>query len=96
MADNNETAKQAGTRRIIAGHVTSTAMNKTVVVTVSRRVRDRHFHKFVNRRVKYKAHDENNVCSVGDFVELIEARPYSKTKRWRIGKTIEKAREVSQ
>ncbi len=97
MSDSkqNNTNKQ-GTRRIIAGRVTSTAMDKTVVVTVSRRVRDRHFHKFVNRRVKYKAHDENNQCNVGDFVELVEARPHSKTKRWRVGRTVEKAREVSQ
>lgn len=86
---------QRGTRRTISGTVTSSAMDKTVVVTVIRRVRDRRFHKFVTRRVKYKAHDENNGCSVGDVVELVESRPYSKTKRWRVSKTLEKAREVN-
>lgn len=85
---------ERGIRRVIAGHVTSTAMDKTVVVTVIRRVRDRHFHKFVNRKVKYKAHDENNACNVGDLVELVESRPYSKTKRWRVSRTLEKGREV--
>lgn len=82
-----------GIRRTIAGTVTSTKMDKTIVVTVTRRIRDRHFHKFVNRRVKYKAHDEDNTCSVGDVVELVEARPQSKTKRWRVSRTIEKAKE---
>lgn len=86
---------QRGTRRTISGTVTSSAMDKTVVVTVIRRVRDRRFHKFVTRRVKYKAHDENNGCSVGDVVELVESRPYSKTKRWRVSKMLEKAREVN-
>jgi small subunit ribosomal protein S17 len=71
-------------------------MDKTVVVTVLRRIRDRRFHKFVSRRVKYKAHDEKNECVVGDVVELVEARPYSKTKRWRVARTIEKSREVAR
>jgi small subunit ribosomal protein S17 len=88
--------KERGTRRTISGTVTSTAMDKTVVVTVVRRVRDRRFHKFVTRRVKYKAHDEHNSCHVGDVVELVESRPYSKTKHWRVAKTIEKAREGAE
>ena len=67
--------------------------NKTVVVTVVRRVRDRHFHKFVKQRTKYKAHDERNEYNVGDLVELVEAMPYSKTKRWRVARAIERARE---
>lgn len=83
-----------GRRRIITGHVSSTKMDKTVVVTVIRRFRDRHFHKFVTRRVKYKAHDEQNRCNAGDLVELQEARPTSKTKRWRVVRTLEKAKEV--
>ncbi len=91
MAENKR-----GIRRTIAGTVTSAAMDKTVVVTVIRRVRDKRFHKFVTRRVKYKAHDENNGCIVGDVVELVEARPYSKTKRWRVSRTIEKGREAAK
>ena len=58
-------------------------MDKTVVVTVIRRVRDRRFHKFLTRRVKYHVHDENNAAKVGDLVEIVESRPMSKTKRWR-------------
>lgn len=84
-------AEGRGIRRTITGTVTSNAMEKTVVVSVIRRVRDRRFHKFVTRRVKYKAHDETNASNVGDVVEIIEARPYSKTKKWRVFRTITKA-----
>ncbi len=82
-----------GIRRTIRGIVTSNKMDKTVVVTVERRVRDPHFHKFVKQRVKYMAHDERNENNVGDLVELVEARPYSKSKRWRVARTIVKGRE---
>ena len=82
---------QRGSRRTILGTVTSTKMDKTAVITVIRRVRDRRFHKFVTRRVKYKAHDEKNASNVGDVVEIIESRPYSKTKKWRVFRTITKA-----
>ena len=82
-----------GIRRVITGTVTSTKMHKTVVVTVSRRFRDKRFHKFISRRVRYKAHDEQNSCQVGDLVELVESRPYSKTKRWRVARTVTKAKE---
>lgn len=85
-------AKGRGIRRTISGTVTSAAMDKTVVVTVVRRIRDRRFHKFVTRRVKHKAHDEHNTCNVGDKVELVESRPYSKTKRWRVSRILEKGR----
>jgi small subunit ribosomal protein S17 len=90
----DKSADSRGKRRLIQGVVTSNAMDKTVVVTVIRRIRDKHFHKFVNRKVKYRAHDENNSCNKGDRVELIASRPYSKTKRWRVLRTIEKARET--
>lgn len=84
-----------GSRRAILGTVTSTKMDKTAVITVIRRVRDRRFHKFVSRRVRYKAHDENNAAKVGDLVEIIEARPMSRTKRWRIIRTISHNAEVA-
>ena len=93
--DANEGATR-GTRRTISGTVTSNKMDKTVVVTVTRRFRDKRFHKFINRRVRYQAHDEGNGCQVGDFVELVESRPYSKTKRWRVARTITKAKEGDQ
>jgi small subunit ribosomal protein S17 len=84
---------ERGSRRTIQGTVTSTKMEKTAVITVIRRVRDRRFHKFVTRRVKYKAHDEHNTAKEGDLVEIIEARPMSRTKRWRILRTIKNAIE---
>ena len=90
-----ETGDDRGVRRKIVGTVTSTAMQKTCVVTVIRRVRDRRFHKFVVNRVRYKAHDETGVAGVGDTVEIIESRPYSKTKRWRILRVLEKSKEVA-
>jgi small subunit ribosomal protein S17 len=91
---NENTSDTRGTRRTITGTVTSDKMDKTVVVTVVRRVRDQRFHKFVTRRVKYKAHDEHNTCEIGDLVELVEARPMSKTKRWRVLRTISKSKEI--
>jgi len=98
MATENQPDQAAdarGSRRKIIGTVTSTAMQKTVVVTVIRRVRDRRFHKFVVNRVHYKAHDETGVCGVGDTIEIVESRPYSKTKRWRVLRVLEKSKEVA-
>jgi small subunit ribosomal protein S17 len=84
-----------GVRRTIQGTVTSQKMDKTVVVTVIRRVRDRRFHKFLTRRVKYKAHDETNTYKVGDLVEIVESRPMSRTKRWRVLRLINRPAEVA-
>lgn len=89
-------ADQRGSRRVIVGTVTSTVMDKTVTVTVIRRVRDRRFHKFLTNRVKYHVHDEHNTAKVGDLVEIVETRPMSRTKRWRLLRTITKAVEVPQ
>ena len=98
MAAEETAATQAnedtrGTRRKLQGVVTSIKMDKTITVVVVRRVRDRRFHKFVKQQSRYKAHDEKNVSRVGDLVELIGARAYSKTKGWRLLRTIEQARE---
>jgi len=84
-------ADQRGSRRVILGTVTSTVMDKTVTVTVVRRVRDRRFHKFLTNRVKYHVHDEHNTCKVGDIIEIVESRPISRTKRWRLLRTITRA-----
>lgn len=86
-------ADQRGSRRVIVGTVTSSNMEKTVTVTVIRRVRDRRFHKFLTRRVKYHVHDEHNTAKVGDVVEIVESRPMSKTKRWRLLSTLSRAVE---
>lgn len=92
MSTQTQSSSERGIRRTISGTVTSNKMDKTVVVTVTRRVRDPKFHKFVSKRVKYKAHDETNQCNIGDVVELVESRPYSKAKRWRVARVTEKGR----
>lgn len=73
------------------GVVVSNAMDKTVIVTVSRLVKHPQYKKYVKRRTRFKAHDENNECNVGDRVSIAETRPLSKQKRWRIQKIVEKA-----
>ena len=79
-------------RKTRVGIVTSDKMDKTVVVSVKDRVQHPLYKKIVNRTIKFKAHDENNECGVGDRVLLMETRPLSKDKRWRVAKIIEKAK----
>ena len=79
-------------RKTRVGIVTSDKMDKTVVVTIKNRVRHPLYNKIVNDTVKYKAHDENNECGVGDKVLIMECRPYSKDKRWRVVEIIVKAK----
>lgn len=71
-------------RRIFQGRVVSDKMDKTVVVDVERRVNHPLYGKVVRRFKKYYAHDEKNECAVGDAVEIIESRPLSRLKRWRV------------
>ena len=77
-------------RKTRVGIVTSDKMDKTVVVTIKDKVRHPLYNKIVNRTVKYKAHDEDNTCGVGDKVQIMECRPMSKDKRWRVVEIIEK------
>lgn len=84
-------SEERNLRKTQVGVVSSNKMNKTVVVEVRDRVKHPLYKKIVNRTVKYKAHDENNECNVGDKVLLMETRPISKDKRWRVVKIIEKA-----
>ncbi len=79
-------------RKTRVGVVTSDKMDKTVVVTIKDKVRHPLYNKIVNRTVKYKAHDENNECGMGDKVLIMECRPYSKDKRWRVVNIVEKAK----
>ena len=79
-------------RKTRVGIVTSDKMDKTVVVSIKDKVRHPLYNKIVNRTVKYKAHDEENTCGVGDKVQIMECRPYSKDKRWRVVEIIEKAK----
>jgi small subunit ribosomal protein S17 len=75
----------------LVGTVLSNKMDKTVTVQVERLVRHSVYKKFVRRRARYAAHDENNTCGIGDRVMITESRPLSKRKRWRISQIIEKA-----
>jgi small subunit ribosomal protein S17 len=79
-------------RKTQVGIVTSDKMDKTVVVSIKDRVKHPLYSKIVNRTVKVKAHDENNECGVGDRVLVMETRPLSKDKRWRVAEIIEKAK----
>ncbi len=69
-------------KRILQGVVVSDKMDKSVVVKVERRVMHPVYKKYIKRSAKYTAHDENNLCKVGDIVQIIESRPLSKTKTW--------------
>ena len=77
-------------RRTLMGNVVSNKMDKTAVVMVKTRRQHPRYKKFVTHFKKYKAHDEQNACSVGDRVKIIETRPLSKEKRWRVGEILEK------
>ncbi len=83
--------KVRGTRKRRIGRVVSHKMDKTVVVTIDRIVKHPVYKKYVKRRAKCVAHDEKNMCGVGDKVMIVETRPLSKTKRWRVCDIIEKA-----
>jgi len=86
--------KERGNRRVIDGVVVSNKMDKTVVVRVERLVRDPMYKKYVRRYSKFLAHDEENACGVGDRVRIIEHRPISKRKRWKVQSTLVKAMQV--
>ena len=71
-------------RKLLEGVVVSDKMNKTVTVEINTLILHKKYRKYVKRRVKYKAHDEKNLCKVGNKVMIEETRPLSKTKRWRV------------
>ena len=79
-------------RKTRVGTVVSTKMDKTVVVAIEDNVKHAVYSKIIKRTLKVHAHDENNACGVGDRVEVMETRPLSKTKRWRVTEIIEKAK----
>lgn len=79
-------------RKTQIGVVVSDKMDKTVVVAVADNVRHPLYKKIIKRTVKYKAHDEQNACGIGDKVLIMETRPLSKDKRWRVVEIIEKAK----
>jgi small subunit ribosomal protein S17 len=89
-ADN--TGASRGYRKVREGLVVSDKMDKTVVVQVEDRVKHPKYGKVIRRTKKYKAHDGENACGVGDRVLLMETRPLSATKRWRVAEILEKAK----
>jgi len=83
--------KKRGNPKIRTGTVIGNKMDKTVVVEVRTKVLHPRYKKYIQRRISFKAHDAKNSCHLGDQVEIVESRPYSKTKRWRVRKVIESA-----
>ena len=84
--------KTIGLRKERSGLVVSDRMQKTVVVSVERTVMHPRYKKYFKRRTKVKAHDESNQCRIGDRVLIVESRPLSRDKRWRVSKVLERAR----
>jgi small subunit ribosomal protein S17 len=83
-----------GMRRTLVGIVVSNKMDKTVVVRVERLVQDPQYKKYVRRYSRFMAHDEANACNVGDQVQIIEHRPLSKRKRWKVQSTVSEAASI--
>ena len=93
MTDNSSPSSQVrGRRKVREGVVVSDKMDKTVVVEIEDRVKHPLYGKVLRRTSKLKAHDENNACGIGDRVSLMETRPLSATKRWRVVEILEKAK----
>ena len=84
-------SEERNLRKEMIGTVTSNKMDKTVVVSVETSVRHPMYKKIVKRTYKLKAHDEQNACQIGDKVKVMETRPLSKDKRWRVVEIVEKA-----
>ncbi len=84
-------SEEQGRRKTRVGRVVSDKMDKTVVVAIEKKVMHPVYKKFVRRRKKYKAHDEQNTCRIGDEVLISETRPLSKDKRWRVEKVLRRA-----
>src|SRR5215211_5128190 len=91
MSEQGQAAPQRPSRKVREGMVVSDKMDKTVVVAVEDRVKHPLYGKVVRRTSKLKAHDEQNSCGIGDLVLLMETRPLSATKRWRVVQILEKA-----
>jgi small subunit ribosomal protein S17 len=92
MSTVEESTQTRGERKVRQGYVVSDKMDKTVVVEVLRRTTHPLYRKTVTRSEKYHAHDEANDVNVGDLVRIVETRPLSKTKRWRVVDVIERAK----
>jgi small subunit ribosomal protein S17 len=85
-------AEERGRRKVRQGRIIADKMHQTVVVAIEQIIRHPLYGKTMRRTQKLKAHDENNECGVGDTVEIMETRPISKEKRWRVSRIVEKAK----
>lgn len=93
MSDNTNTAIETrNLRKARIGVVTSNKMDKTITVAVERKVKHPIYGKFVKKTTRFHAHDEKNEASIGDLVRIMETRPLSKTKRWRLVDIVEKVK----
>ena len=86
------TSVQRNLRKSRVGIVVSDKMQKTIVVKVEEMIKHKLYKKYISRRSKFKAHDENNECKIGDKVEIMETRPLSKDKCWRLVKILERCK----
>jgi len=91
MAEETKTAER-NLRKTRTGVVRGNKMDKTITVAVERRVKHPIYGKFVKKTTRFHAHDEKNECTIGDIVKIMETRPLSKTKRWRLVEIVEKAK----
>ena len=91
MTDTKQDETERGTGRTLRGVVKSDKMAKTISVEVVRTVRHPKYNKFIKKRARYYAHDERQQAHVGDIVDIVECRPMSKLKRWRLNNVAEKA-----
>lgn len=92
MSEQTGNAVRRNTRKVREGMVVSDKMNKTIVVAVEDRVKHPLYGKVMTKTVRFKAHDENNEAGIGDRVRIMETRPLSATKRWRLVTIVEKAK----
>lgn len=90
--ENTATETKRNFRKEKVGVVTSNKMQKSIVVAVERKVKHAKYGKFLNKTSKFVAHDEKNECNIGDTVRIMETRPLSKTKCWRLVEIIERAK----
>lgn len=92
VAAGSEESARRGSRRVKQGRVASSKMDKTIVVVAETRVPHPTYGKIVRKSTRYKAHDERNEASVGDVVRIVECRPMSREKRWRLVEIVERAK----
>lgn len=90
--NQKETQITRGTRKVRIGKVTSTKMNKTITVQIERRLKHPIYKKYFKKSKKFMVHDENNTAAEGDIVKIIETRPFSTRKRWRLVEIVEKVK----